>query len=48
MYMSVNTVKTHARPILRKPPVERRNQAARRALELGLIEPDHSGGGPPC
>jgi LuxR family maltose regulon positive regulatory protein len=47
MFVSVNTVKTHVRPILRKLSVERRNQAVRRALELGHIEPDHSGSGPP-
>jgi LuxR family maltose regulon positive regulatory protein len=47
MFVSVNTVKTHVRSILRKLSVERRNQAVRRALELGLIEPDHSGSGPP-
>jgi LuxR family maltose regulon positive regulatory protein len=47
MFVSVNTVKTHVRSILRKLSVERRNQAVRRPLELGHIEPDHSGSGPP-
>jgi LuxR family maltose regulon positive regulatory protein len=46
MFVSVNTVKTHVRAILRKLSVERRNEAVRRAIELGLIESDHAGGGP--
>jgi LuxR family transcriptional regulator, maltose regulon positive regulatory protein len=37
MYVSVNTVKSHVRAILRKLAVERRNEAVRRARELGLI-----------
>lgn len=37
MFVSVNTVKSHVRGILRKLSVERRNQAVRRAYELGLI-----------
>jgi LuxR family maltose regulon positive regulatory protein len=37
MFLSVNTVKTHVRAILRKLAVERRNEAVRRARELGLI-----------
>jgi LuxR family transcriptional regulator, maltose regulon positive regulatory protein len=37
MYVSVNTVKTHVRGILRKLAVSRRNGAIRRARELGLL-----------
>lgn len=37
MFVSVNTVKTHVRAILRKLCAERRNDAVRRARELGLI-----------
>jgi LuxR family maltose regulon positive regulatory protein len=37
MFISVNTVKTHVRSILRKLAVSRRNQAVRRARELGLV-----------
>jgi LuxR family maltose regulon positive regulatory protein len=37
MYLSVNTVKTHVRSILRKLAASRRNEAVRRARELGLI-----------
>jgi LuxR family maltose regulon positive regulatory protein len=37
MFVSVNTVKTHVRAILRKLAAERRNEAVRRARELGLI-----------
>lgn len=37
MFVSVNTVKTHVRAILRKLSAERRNEAVRRARELGLI-----------
>jgi LuxR family transcriptional regulator, maltose regulon positive regulatory protein len=37
MYVSVNTVKTHVRSILRKLSASRRNEAVRRARELGLI-----------
>jgi LuxR family maltose regulon positive regulatory protein len=37
MYLSVNTVKTHVRSILRKLCASRRNEAVRRARELGLI-----------
>jgi LuxR family maltose regulon positive regulatory protein len=37
MYLSVNTVKTHVRSILRKLAVSRRNEAVRRARELGLV-----------
>jgi LuxR family maltose regulon positive regulatory protein len=37
MLVSVNTVKTHVRGVLRKLAVSRRNEAVRRARELGLI-----------
>jgi LuxR family maltose regulon positive regulatory protein len=37
MYVSVNTVKTHVRSILRKLSATRRNEAVRRARSLGLI-----------
>ncbi|MGY1726400.1 LuxR C-terminal-related transcriptional regulator [Geodermatophilus sp. SYSU D01062] len=37
MFISVNTVRTHIRSILRKLAVSRRNQAVRRARELGLV-----------
>jgi LuxR family maltose regulon positive regulatory protein len=37
MFVSVNTVRTHIRSILRKLSVGRRNQAVRRARELDLI-----------
>lgn len=37
MYVSVNTVKTHVRSILRKLSASRRNEAVRRARSLGLI-----------
>jgi LuxR family maltose regulon positive regulatory protein len=37
LYVSVNTVKTHIRSILRKLSASRRNEAVRRARELGLI-----------
>jgi LuxR family transcriptional regulator, maltose regulon positive regulatory protein len=37
MFISVNTVKTHVRSILRKLAVSRRNQAVRRARQLGLV-----------
>ncbi len=37
MFVSVNTVKTHIRAILRKLAVPRRNEAVRRARELELI-----------
>jgi LuxR family maltose regulon positive regulatory protein len=37
MYLSVNTVKTHVRSILRKLAASRRNEAVRRARELGLV-----------
>jgi LuxR family maltose regulon positive regulatory protein len=37
MYISVNTVRTHIRSILRKLAVSRRNQAVRKARERGLL-----------
>jgi LuxR family maltose regulon positive regulatory protein len=37
MLVSVNTVKTHVRGVLRKLAVSHRNEAVRRARELGLI-----------
>jgi LuxR family maltose regulon positive regulatory protein len=37
MYVSVNTVKTHVRGVLRKLAATRRNEAVRRARELGLL-----------
>ncbi|HEY7009778.1 MAG TPA: LuxR C-terminal-related transcriptional regulator, partial [Jatrophihabitantaceae bacterium] len=37
MFVSVNTVRTHIRSILRKLAVSRRNEAVRRARELALV-----------
>ena len=37
MFVSVNTVKTHVRAILRKLAVSGRNEAVRRARDLQLI-----------
>jgi DNA-binding CsgD family transcriptional regulator len=37
LYVSVNTVKTHVRSILRKLSASRRNEAVRRARGLGLV-----------
>ncbi len=37
MFISVNTVRTHVRNVLRKLQVDRRNQAVRRAWELRLL-----------
>jgi LuxR family maltose regulon positive regulatory protein len=37
MFISVNTVRTHIRSILRKLAVSRRNQAVRRARERGVL-----------
>jgi DNA-binding CsgD family transcriptional regulator len=37
MYVSVNTVRTHIRSILRKLGVSRRNEAVRRAWDLALL-----------
>ena len=39
MFVSVNTVRSHVRSILRKLGVSRRNEAIRRAWELGLLAP---------
>ena len=38
MFVSVNTVRTHVRGILRKLGVSRRTDAVRRGWALGLIE----------
>jgi len=40
MFISVNTVRTHVRNILRKLDVNRRNAAVRRARELHLLDRD--------
>jgi LuxR family maltose regulon positive regulatory protein len=40
MYVSVNTVRSHVRSILRKLGASRRNEAVRRAWVLGLL-PSH-------
>jgi LuxR family maltose regulon positive regulatory protein len=37
LYVSVNTVKTHVRNILRKLAATRRNEAVRRARALGIV-----------
>ena len=37
MFVSVNTIRTHVRNILRKLSVSRRNEAIRRARELGIL-----------
>jgi LuxR family maltose regulon positive regulatory protein len=37
MFISINTVRTHVRNILRKLAASRRNEAVRRARDLGLI-----------
>jgi LuxR family maltose regulon positive regulatory protein len=37
MYISVNTVRSHVRSILRKLSASRRNEAVRRAWELKLL-----------
>ena len=37
LFLSVNTVKTHQRSIYRKLAVSRRNDAVRRARDLGLV-----------
>jgi len=39
MFVSVNTIRTHVRSILRKLGVNRRNSAVRRARELGMLGP---------
>jgi LuxR family maltose regulon positive regulatory protein len=38
MYVSINTVRTHVRSILRKLAVHRRNEAVRRARALRLLD----------
>jgi LuxR family maltose regulon positive regulatory protein len=38
MFVSVNTVRTHVRSILRKLGVSRRNAAVRKARRLGMVE----------
>ncbi|WP_250008865.1 LuxR C-terminal-related transcriptional regulator [Actinoplanes sp. M2I2] len=45
MYVSVNTVKTHVRGVLRKLAVTRRNEAVRRARDLGLLRGGVAGNG---
>ncbi len=37
MFISVNTVRTHVRHILEKLAATRRNEAVRRARELGVV-----------
>jgi LuxR family maltose regulon positive regulatory protein len=37
MFVSVNTVRSHVRSILRKLGASRRNEAVRRAWEMGLL-----------
>jgi LuxR family maltose regulon positive regulatory protein len=37
MYVSVNTIRTHVRNILRKLSASRRNEAIRRAREIGIL-----------
>jgi LuxR family transcriptional regulator, maltose regulon positive regulatory protein len=37
MFVSVNTVRTHVRSVLRKLGASSRNQAVRRAWRLGLL-----------
>ena len=37
MFVSVNTVRSHVRSLLRKLGVTRRNEAVRRAWDLGLL-----------
>jgi LuxR family transcriptional regulator, maltose regulon positive regulatory protein len=37
MFVSVNTVRTHVRNILRKMGVAGRNEAIRRAWDLGML-----------
>ena len=41
MFVSVNTVRTHIRSILRKLGVNRRNAAVRKARTLGFFETEH-------
>ncbi|MGY1616980.1 LuxR C-terminal-related transcriptional regulator [Geodermatophilus sp. SYSU D00691] len=42
LFVSINTVRTHVRAILRKLGVTRRNEAVRRARELHLLGPAHA------
>jgi len=44
MFVSVNTVRTHVRGVLRKLAVTRRHQAVRRAWQLGLLQRSSVGG----
>ncbi|WP_457208471.1 LuxR C-terminal-related transcriptional regulator, partial [Nocardioides sp. P5_C9_2] len=44
MFISVNTVRTHVRNLLRKLGADRRNDAVRRAWELGLLADPHGRG----
>jgi LuxR family maltose regulon positive regulatory protein len=37
MFISINTVRTHVRNILRKLAASRRNEAVRRARQLGVL-----------
>jgi LuxR family maltose regulon positive regulatory protein len=46
MFVSVNTVRTHVRNILRKLAASRRNEAVRHAIELGIIAGLGDGGAP--
>ena len=54
MFVSVNTVRTHVRNILRKLDASRRNEAVRRARKLGIIpdwttaEPERTDGAQPA
>ncbi len=43
MFVSINTVRTHVRSILRKLAVHRRNEAVRRARALRLLDAGGSG-----
>jgi LuxR family maltose regulon positive regulatory protein len=43
MFVSVNTVRTHVRSVLRKLAVTRRHEAVRRAWELGLLQRSDAG-----
>ena len=45
MFVSVNTIRTHVRSILRKLGVSRRNAAVRRARELDLLQAWEPGSG---
>jgi LuxR family maltose regulon positive regulatory protein len=43
MFVSVNTVRTHVRSILRKLSASRRNEAVRRAREVGILDDSRPG-----